>query len=155
MDFFFIFKIVIYCHVEGVVTQYPSLPSAGGGEPPRVELTISHVSRAAMKLRNFLSCAFDICQSEKKVYHNADGSATQDNICFLTFDEDQQMDGVSADFAVCSHAVQQNLAKCKDDAERVAFLADCTIEVNDMGEEPQLAVKMPNSAKRLASGLHF
>jgi hypothetical protein len=108
-----------------------------------------------MKLKQFLSCAFDICQSDKKVYHNADGSDTQDKIAFLIFDEDQQLDGVSADFAVCSHAVASKLATCNDDAERVAFLADCTIEVNDMGEEPQLAIKMPNSAKRLASGLHF
>ena len=108
-----------------------------------------------MKLKNLLTCAFDIRQSESKVYHTAEGDATEEKLVFLTLDEDTTLDGFTADFAVCSRAVAAKLATCKDDAEAVAFLAECTVEVNDQGENTQLAIKMPNSAKALRSGLHF
>ena len=113
------------------------------------------MNTAVMKLRNAVKSAFDVRQSSSKVYHDADGAATEEKLCFLTFDENVELDGFSSDYAVLSRAVASNLAKCEKDADKIAFLADCTIEVNDQGENLQLAVKMPNSAKKIASSLHF
>lgn len=114
------------------------------------------MNTAVMKLRNAVKSAFDIRRSSSKVYHDADGAATEEKLCFLTFDEDVELDGFSSDYAVCSRAVAGELAKCKDDDAKVAFLADCSIEVNDQGENLQLAIKRPNSAEKLNSkSLHF
>ena len=111
---------------------------------------------AVMKLRNAVKSNFDIRLSASKVYHDADGNATEDKLVFLTFDEDVELDGFSSDYAVCSRAVAQELAKCKEDNDKVAFLADCTVEVNDQGENLQLAIKRPNSAEKMNSkSLHF
>ena len=114
------------------------------------------MNTAVMKLRNAVKSSFDIRKSTSKVYHDANGAATEDKLVFLTFDEDVELDGFSSDYAVCSRAVAGELAKRNDDNDKVAFLADCTVEVNDQGENLQLAIKRPNSAEKMNSkSLHF
>ena len=111
------------------------------------------------KLRNFLTCGFDSQSSSSKKYHDANGNEVDENICFLVFDENMQMDyqgaAFSSDYAVLSRKVAQKLRACKNQEEAMSFLGDCVIEVNDEGKELQFAVRMPSQATSLFGAMHF
>ena len=100
-----------------------------------------------MKFKRFEDVKFDVRQSAKQTYSDAEGNKTDEPIIYLRFDEEISVEDCEKDFAVCSRAVANKLTSCKDSKEAIAFLATCDIVEND----GQLGIQMADNSKLLFS----
>ena len=100
-----------------------------------------------MKFKRFDDIKFDVRQSAKQTYNDAEGNDTGENIIYLRFDEEVAVGDCEKDFAVCSRAVASKLTTCKDTKEAIAFLYTCDIVDND----GQLGIQMADNSKLLFS----
>ena len=100
-----------------------------------------------MKFKRFEDIKFDVRQSAKQTYNDAEGNDTGENIIYLRFDEEVAVGDCEKDFAVCSRAVASKLTSYKDTKEAIAFLYTCDIVDND----GQLGIQMADNSKLLFS----
>ena len=101
-----------------------------------------------MKFKRFDDIKFDVRQSAKQTYHDAEGNDTGENIIYLRFDEEIAVGDCEKDFAVCSRAVASELATYKGKPkEAIAFLYTCDIVDND----GQLGIQMADNSTLLFS----
>ena len=76
---------------------------------------------------NKIDSKYDVRESAKQTYSDAEGNKTDEAIIYLRFDDEVAVDDCEKDFAVCSRAVASKLRSCADTKEAIAFLATCDI----------------------------
>lgn len=96
-----------------------------------------------MKLKEIMVAhAFEVCESDDKVYHDEDGIKTNEKILFLLFEKAITYEGLTEDYAVMSRRVANKFKLCTDDEEKKCFLENCEFSKDDQDGHSQFAITM-------------